>query len=821
MKHINHFCLLFPKHSFIGRKTMFIKANTLAKRSFFLPFLSLILAAALMIPAIPVYAADGEETVIDPLETTDSPEAADTLEIPDTPEAADTLESVDPLEISAPEEDPGQADILLEEQASEYVTITVYDRQKYDWGPIKLVTGFQYPTDPSREMRISGSGTSSNNIRIQSIKWYKKESSFYTQDTSGKFSEGTWQCEMLLNGVSESNIYNKQTGYGDIRFQGFPDGTKWQGDGQSSGNITFRTTFTVKGKETITKVNLLLDEGTLKYPKLGRNLYDYMPDYSVDNAGSAKGINLVEIYYTRKNNTAGYWYEWPRVSSSDIFELDYYCLAIRLTCTDANYKFDEEDVDITVNDNYSSLGSVTLDDGSLLIGDVDAIYAVKDGLMYRIDTNGKNCVSLIDTPDDNLIPTDLVIPESIHIRGKKYTVSSILNAFEYSSRPESVYIPASVERLGYYTFYISMLKEAAFEEGSKCKSIGQNGFYSSNLKEITVPGTATTIDSYAFAQCTSLEKIVIPASVKSINSMAFQDCTALKDVYYTGTKTQWQAITISDTDNECLQNATVHYNCKSLNDCKITIPAQTYTGNILKPALTVTHNGKTLKAGTDYTVTYKNNKNPGRAVATIKGKGSYCGTQKKLFTIAYKDVPATHGYATGIYWATDKNIAAGYSGSKAGNFGVKDDITRGQVVTFLWRAAGKPEPKDATTQTFKDVPTTHNFYKAIQWAAEEDIAGGYTGSRKGYFGPNDNCTRGQIAIFLWRYLGKPEPQATTQTFSDVPTDHKFYKGIQWAYEWKVTAGNSDGTFGVAKTCNRGSCVTFLNRMPDDDYYFRD
>ena len=208
----------------------------------------------------------------------------------------------------------------------------------------------------------------------------------------------------------------------------------------------------------------------------------------------------------------------------------------------------------------------------------------------------------------------------------------------------------------------------------------------------------------------------------------------------------------------------------------------------------------------------KNNKNIGIASVTVEGKGNYKGTQTKTFRICFTDVPMSHGYSKAVYWASDEGIAAGYTGTKYGLFGINDDITRGQVMMFLWRAAGKPAP-EKDTQTFRDVPTSNNFYEAIQWGVEQGITGGYTGKNAGYFGPNDNCTRGQIAMFLWRFAGKPKPAAGGKNFSDVPKSNNFYTAVMWASGAKVTAGYSDGTFGVNKNCSRGHCVTFLYRIP--------
>ena len=173
----------------------------------------------------------------------------------------------------------------------------------------------------------------------------------------------------------------------------------------------------------------------------------------------------------------------------------------------------------------------------------------------------------------------------------------------------------------------------------------------------------------------------------------------------------------------------------------------------------------------------------------------------------FKDVPITHSFYTPVYWAAGRGITTGYTDG-SGNFGVRDDITRGQFVTFLWRIAGWPAPK-GKKQTFKDVPVTSAYYQAIQWAYEKGITAGYKNKN---FGINDPCTRGQIATFLWRYSGNPAPRGKTKTFKDVPVKHAYYRAIQWAYENKITTGYKDGNFGVTDTCTRGQCMTFLYRL---------
>ena len=286
---------------------------------------------------------------------------------------------------------------------------------------------------------------------------------------------------------------------------------------------------------------------------------------------------------------------------------------------------------------------------------------------------------------------------------------------------------------------------------------------------------------------------------------------------------QFKGFTVS-RNGETVKDAMINYN--EANDViRVVIPARpdisgakitgvkdmVYNGKKIKLDPKVTMYGETLKDGSDFTFEYETVSEPGTYPGEFTGWKHYMGSKAVNYRILYKDVPASHNYSAAVYWSTDQGIAAGYSGDKKGYFGVADKITRGQVVMFLWRAAGKPEPKK-NTQTFKDVPTKHAYYKAIQWAVEKGITGGYTGDKAGYFGPNDNCTRGQIAMFLWRYAKKPSPKKNTQTFKDVPVKHSFYKAIQWASEQGITAGYKDGTFGVNKNCTRGQCVTFLYRM---------
>lgn len=149
-------------------------------------------------------------------------------------------------------------------------------------------------------------------------------------------------------------------------------------------------------------------------------------------------------------------------------------------------------------------------------------------------------------------------------------------------------------------------------------------------------------------------------------------------------------------------------------------------------------------------------------------------------------------------------------GYSDGTFGINRACTRSEAVMFLWRMAGKPEPARASSSPFSDVPKSHAHYKAILWASQKRITKGFG---DGTFGINKTCTRGQIMTFIWRSRGQPAPKTTSKSpFSDVPKNHAYYKAILWGSQNKITNGFSDGTFGINKACTRGQIVTFLYRI---------
>ena len=173
----------------------------------------------------------------------------------------------------------------------------------------------------------------------------------------------------------------------------------------------------------------------------------------------------------------------------------------------------------------------------------------------------------------------------------------------------------------------------------------------------------------------------------------------------------------------------------------------------------------------------------------------------KTAATSFADVPANAYFADAVKWAVDKGITNGLSDTM---FGPYESCTRAQIVTFLWRAAGSPEPK--TASSFTDVPANAYYAKAVAWAVENGITNGMTETT---FAPNATCTRGQSVTFLYRAL--KGSAGATSSFVDVPTNAFYADAVGWAVSGKVTDGTSNTTFSPDDNCTRGQIVTFLYR----------
>ena len=171
-------------------------------------------------------------------------------------------------------------------------------------------------------------------------------------------------------------------------------------------------------------------------------------------------------------------------------------------------------------------------------------------------------------------------------------------------------------------------------------------------------------------------------------------------------------------------------------------------------------------------------------------------------TVSFDDVPASAYYFDAVKWAQEKGVT---NGKANGLFGSNDSCTRGQIVTFLWRAAGSPAPK-GTAKVPADVLPGSYCYDAVAWALENGITNGMA---DGTFGVNNPCTRGQSVTFLYRAKGTAP--TTANGFTDVAADSFCADAVAWAVENGVTNGTSASTFSPNAGCTRAQIVTFLFR----------
>ena len=169
----------------------------------------------------------------------------------------------------------------------------------------------------------------------------------------------------------------------------------------------------------------------------------------------------------------------------------------------------------------------------------------------------------------------------------------------------------------------------------------------------------------------------------------------------------------------------------------------------------------------------------------------------------FADVTEDSFYYDAVMWAAKKGIT---SGADATHFLPDALCQRAQVVTFLWRAAGSPEP-ETTVNPFVDVTEDSFFYKAVLWAAEKGITSGVD---QNHFAPFAACSRAQVVTFLWRAEGCPESDAAIP-FADVAEGSYYEPAVKWAVENGITSGMSANIFGVNTTCNRAQIVSFLYR----------
>lgn len=443
------------------------------------------------------------------------------------------------------------------------------------------------------------------------------------------------------------------------------------------------------------------------------------------------------------------------------------------------------------------------------------------------------------------------------------TVESIGSyAFGSCTGLESLTIPDSVTSIDEYAFSkCSSLTSITLPENLKTIS---NGTFSecSSLVGIDIPNTVTKIGANAFYQCEALNNVEIPGSVTVIGENAFADCSSLTSAKLSQRIAQLPAgifsgcsslvdvsipaIVNSIGDNafngcialpslEVARNVTylgggVFDNCNVLNlkiyaGSYIQAYAETYdipytlladgtedTVNSIESVTSAPGFDKDGKPCTVVTITMTNGDveefyiydgEDGQDGEDGKdGEDGEDGQDGEIIIVpSFSDVPADSYYSDAVNWAVANGIT---TGTGNGEFSPDDGCSRAQIVTFLWRAMGSPEPTGSSS--FNDVPADSYYGKAAQWALENGITTGVGGSS---FGSNSTVTRAEVVTFLWRAAGSPTVSGSG--FADVDSSAYYSDAVAWAVANGITTGTGESTFSPDSSCTRAQIVTFLYR----------
>ena len=476
------------------------------------------------------------------------------------------------------------------------------------------------------------------------------------------------------------------------------------------------------------------------------------------------------------------------------------------------------------------LTSATIPDGVTTIG-----WGAFDNCPNLTSVNLPDSVTSIGESafSDCTSLTSITIPDSVTEIGD--------SVFFGCTGLTSVTIPNSITEIKYRMF-IGCTSLTSVEIPDTVTKIGGSAFtYCSSLTSITIPDSVTEIGNNAFADCTSLSNIAIPGSISKIGDGAFSQTPWLERQgdfpAFNGTLLQYlgkdsavvipdgitaiggSAFRFSDITNVTIPDSVTSigddafYNCSYLNN--VIIPDS--VTEIGESAFTLCYNLTTVTVPASVTRIGEH------AFAHIEGSeswteyyipdgltiygeaGSYAETYAKENKIpfvagkplAFADLRPNAFYLDAVDWAVSRGITTGKTPT---TFGPKDTCTHGQILTFLWRAAGSPVSEAEPPFTLTG---TEDYYGAAKWAYEKGMIGAD-------FNHKAPCTRADAVNYIWQAFGKPAAEYGGQ-FTDVPATSSYAQAVAWALAADVTTGATATTFNPSGVCNRGEIVTFLYR----------
>ncbi len=347
---------------------------------------------------------------------------------------------------------------------------------------------------------------------------------------------------------------------------------------------------------------------------------------------------------------------------------------------------------------------------------------------------------------------NIIIPDSVvSIGSSAFSGCSSLSAIDLSNK-------MTVIEEGLF-WGCESLKSIEFTEN--IISIEDNAFIGcSSLTEITVPANIETIGRNAFEQCTCLKRINLSKNVTSIGGGAFYGCESLQDVYYSGTKNDRQIISYYDGEEDYnLSLATWHYQVPDAPVIRITET----TSTSIRIEWNMTDNS------TDYDVYRKLNNGKWEKLKRV--------TENNCFIVLNG---GTNSFKVQAYNRNNKEYSV-----------FSNEISMNAEYPFI------------------DVKANAYYINALKWAYQNNVIAGTTGEK---FSPDDNCTRGQLAVMIYRMFGKPSIAGKTIPFTDVKSSDYFYKAVVWAYNEGIITGTSSTKFSPNSSITRQDLVVMLWRM---------
>lgn len=484
---------------------------------------------------------------------------------------------------------------------------------------------------------------------------------------------------------------------------------------------------------------------------------------------------------------------------------------------------------------YTDIISMDLPDGLISIGE-DAFWACEElvdmELPEGVQSIGRQAFGGCEKWENGDLPSGVKELEAAVFQGCLEMESVVIpdgitsvpsNMFSGCQSLRTVVLPDSVTEIEEHAFFgCYSLQKIDIPNG--VTEIGRSAFDEcKRLTEVTIPEGVTRLSSRIFCGCVALKKVNLHDGITYIGLNAFDGCKALTNITLPSGLTEMPAGTFRDCTRltsirlpETLEVIANDNFTNAKNLFRITIDSRAVLKAIADPELDegILEYPKTVyikaEISNELDLTQYGYANAGQV--TKDGKQyiiytdhahneSYCATCMTT-GIEFTDVKTTDYFYSPVIWAADEGVTAGLSDSL---FGPNVSCTRAQVVTFLWRAEGKPEATE--TESFVDVPAGAYYYDAVHWAASNGITYGYG---NGKFGSEDMVTRAQFVSFLWRLKGE-EKVTYTNPFKDLSKDEYYYDAVLWAVEKGITAGLYPDQFAPNATCTRGQVVSFIFR----------